>query len=134
MRDGLFIRMLTGGDILVEAPVPVEWKGRAARALFAVLALQPGERVKRDWLARLLWPDSDQQPARASLRMALLALKRTIDPVDPDLIRATHEEIMLDLERASVDWALFASLCAQPDPDSRLKALELYRGDLLAPF
>jgi DNA-binding SARP family transcriptional activator/TolB-like protein len=126
--------MLTGDDLLVEAPVRIEWKGRAARALFAVLALQPGEPISRDRLAGLLWSESDQQSARASLRMALLALRRTIDPVDPDLIRATNESIMLDLERGSVDWALFESLCAQPDPDSRLKALELYRGDLLAPL
>ena len=38
MQDRLFIRMLTGDDLVVEAPVQIQWKGRAARALFAVLA------------------------------------------------------------------------------------------------
>ena len=134
MQDRLFIRMLTGDDLLVEAPLPVEWKGRAARALFAVLALQPGQPISRDRLAGLLWSESDQQSARASLRMALLALRRTIDPVGPDLIRATNESVMLNVERETVDWVRFESLCAHPHADSRLEALELYRGDFLAAF
>jgi hypothetical protein len=65
-----------------------------------VLALHPGEPVSRDRLAALLWPESDQQAARGSLRMALLALRRVLDPVDPDLIRATNESIMLDVARS----------------------------------
>ena len=134
MQDRLFIRMLTGDDLVVEAPVRIQWKGRAARALFAVLALHPGEPVSRDRLAGLLWPESDQQAARGSLRMALLALRRVLDPVDPDLIRATNESIMLDVKREAVDWALFERLCARPDAQSRLKALELYKGDLETAF
>ena len=118
---------------MVEAPVSIQWKGRAARALFALLALQPGEPISRDVLADLL-SKRDQRAARGSLRMALLALRRAIDPVDPDLIRATNESIMLDLQREAVDWVLFETLCARPDADSRLEALELYRGDFLAAF
>jgi DNA-binding SARP family transcriptional activator/TolB-like protein len=133
VQDRLFIRTLTGGDLLVEAPVPIQWKGRAARALFALLALQPGEPISRDVLADLL-SKRDQRAARGSLRMALLALRRAIDPVDPDLIRATNESIMLDVQREAVDWVRFETLCARPDADSRLEALELYRGDFLAAF
>jgi len=125
--------MLTGEDLLVEAPVPIHWKGRAAQTLFALLALKPGELISRDRLADLL-SNSDQRAARGSLRMTLLALRRAIDPVDPDLIRATNESIMLNVQRESVDWALFEILCARPDADSRFKAIELYRGDLLASF
>ena len=109
MQDRLFIRTLTGGDLVVEAPVPIQWKGRAARALFALLALQPGEPISREVLADLL-SKRDQRAARGSLRMALLALRRAIDPVDPDLIRATNESIMLNVEREAVDWVLFESL------------------------
>jgi DNA-binding SARP family transcriptional activator len=123
--------MLTGDDLQVEAPVPLQWKGRAARALLALLALQPGEPVLRDLLAVRLWPD--QQAARGSLRMALLSLRRVIDPVFPDLIRANNESIMLDVEREAVDWVWFESLCTRPDVESRIKALELYQGDLELP-
>ncbi len=133
VRDRLFIRTLTGGDLVVETPVPIQWKGRAARALFALLALQPGEPISRDVLADLL-SKRDQRAARGSLRMALLALRRAVDPVDPDLIRATNESIMLDVERETVDWVRFETLCARPDAQSRFEALELYRGDLLASF
>ncbi|MCZ6862598.1 MAG: bacterial transcriptional activator domain-containing protein [Alphaproteobacteria bacterium] len=128
MQDRLFIRMLTGDDLQVEAPIPLQWKGRTARALFALLALQPGEPVLRDLLAVRLWPD--HQAARGSLRMALLSLRRVIDPVFPDMIRATNESIMLDVEREAVDWVLFENLCKRPDVDSRIEALELYKGDL----
>jgi len=124
--------MLTGGDLLVEAPVPIQWKGRAARTLLTLLALQPGEPVSRDRLAGLLWPESDQKSARGSLRMALHSLRDVLDPVDPELICATNESIMLDVEREAIDWALFENLCARPDAESRLRALDLYRGDLLA--
>lgn len=134
MQDQLFIRMLTGDDLLVEAPVPVQWQGRTSRALFALLALHPGEPVSRDRLAGLLWPESDQKAALGSLRMALHSLHGVLDPVAPDLIRAANESIMLDVERQAIDWALFEILCARPDAESRLKALELYRGDLLATF
>jgi len=133
VQERLFIRTLTGGDLVVEAPVPIQWKGRAARALFALLALQPGEPVSRDVLADLL-STRDQRAARAGLRMALLALRRALDPIDPDLIRATNESIMLDVERDAVDWVRFEALCARPEAQSRLEALELYRGDLLAAF
>jgi len=133
VQDRLFIRTLTGGDLVVEAPVPIQWKGRAARALFALLALQPGEPISRDVLADLL-SKRDQRAARGSLRMALLALRRAIDPVDPDLIRATNESIMLNVKRETVDWVRFETLCARPDAQSRLEALEIYRGDFLAAF
>ncbi|MHA1528051.1 MAG: AfsR/SARP family transcriptional regulator [Alphaproteobacteria bacterium] len=133
MRDRLFIRTLTGGDLVVEAPAPIRWKGRAARALLALLALQPGKPVSRDVLADLL-SKRDQRTARAGLRMALLALRRTLDPVDPNLIRATNESIMLNVEREAVDWVRFEALCTDGDSRSRLEALELYQGDLLAAF
>jgi DNA-binding SARP family transcriptional activator/TolB-like protein len=118
---------------MVESPIPIQWKGRSTRILFALLALKPGEMIPRDQLADQL-STSDQRAARGNLRMALLALRRTVDPVDPDLIRATNESIMLDVEREAVDWVRFEALCARPDAASRLEALELYRGDFLAAF
>lgn len=99
----------------------------------AVWALLRLPRSIRERLADLL-SKRDQRAARGSLRMALLALRRAIDPVDPDLIRATNESIMLDVQREAVDWVRFETLCARPDADSRLEALELYRGDFLAAF
>jgi DNA-binding SARP family transcriptional activator len=128
VQDKLFIRLLTGDDLQVEAPVALQWKGRPARALLALLALKPGEPVLRDLLAVWLWPD--QQAARGSLRMALLSLRRVTDPVLPNMIRATNESIMLDVDREAVDWVMFESLCTRPDVESRIQALELYNGDL----
>jgi DNA-binding SARP family transcriptional activator len=128
----LFIRMLTGGDLIVEAPVTPEWKGRNARALLALLAMQPGERVARDRLAGLLWPESDQHAARANLRMTLLGLRRTLEPLGSGLLGVSNETVTLNLGRDAVDSSLFEMLCARSDVESRAEALTLYRGDYLA--
>lgn len=128
----LFIRMLTGGDLVVEAPVGLDWKGRNARALLVLLAMQPGERVSRDRLAGLLWPESDQRAGRANLRMTLLGLRRTLEPLGSGLLTVTNEAVTLNLGRDAVDVSLFEMLSARPDVESRVEALTLYRGDLVA--
>ena len=52
----------------------VEIDTRKATALLAYLALS-GERQTRDTLAAFLWPELDEQRARAALRRTLSALK-----------------------------------------------------------
>ena len=54
--------------------------GRAAQrhrlAMLALLALAPGQRLSRDKLIALLWPESDTERARNSLSQALRFLRR----------------------------------------------------------
>src|SRR5438046_732594 len=52
--------------------------GRPARSVLAWLALHPG-RHSRGALAAALWPDVLDSSARASLRTALSAVRRTLD-------------------------------------------------------
>src|SRR5438128_11119378 len=50
-------------------------------ALLAVLSTSDGEFVRRDTIASLFWPESDHEHARAGLRTALHALRRSLGEV-----------------------------------------------------
>lgn len=65
--------------------------------------------------------------------MALLSLRRALDPVAPGAVVATQETILLDAPAESVDVAWFKALRATDDTDAQVAALDLYRGDLMAP-
>src|SRR5579875_533904 len=122
---------------------PVEFDTRKAVALLAYLVVT-GERQRRDSLAALLWPDSDQSHARAALRRTLSALNAGLG--DQTFI-STRETIELpSATDRFVDVVEFRrllglsghsrpvnSLC--PDRLARLRrAIELYRDDFLAGF
>jgi DNA-binding SARP family transcriptional activator len=59
---------------------PIDLGLRKAMALLAYLVVTKGE-YSRDDLATLLWPESDQSSARASLRRTLYLINRTIGKV-----------------------------------------------------
>src|SRR6188472_2041911 len=68
--------------------------GRPARALLAWLALHPGEQP-RATVAAALWPDVLDSSARASLRTALSAVRRSLGPAATSL-RPDREGVGLD--------------------------------------
>lgn len=73
VRPALFVRLL--GEPLVEASGGRHAFGSDKRHfLLAYLALE-GERVRRDRLARLFWPDSEPQAARHNLRQVLKRIR-----------------------------------------------------------
>lgn len=116
---------------MIEGAPGVAWKGRTTRALFALLALHAGRPVSRERLAALIWSDSDDSAARGSLRMALLALRRTLGAAGLDLITATNETVTLGLDPLRTDVGVMQALAAAPDLASRRLAFEQHRGDLL---
>jgi predicted ATPase/DNA-binding SARP family transcriptional activator len=56
----------------------VEIPSRPSQSLLAYLALNTGARLRREKLAGLLWPDSDETKARRQLRQALWRLRKSI--------------------------------------------------------
>ncbi len=111
---------------------PVEVKSHKAEALLAYLALQRRPQ-NRDGLATLLWPEANQERARANLRRALWTLNQT--PVVA-WMDGTTDFIALRTDDLTIDAVSFEELLAQRPQD--LQALEraalLYGGDLLADF
>ena len=119
----LRVRLL--GAVAVERddePVPVP---RSARRLLAFLALRPGPH-DRNALATRFWPDVPQPAARASLRTAVWALRRTLGE---DALVALRSTVGLCPDVLRVDVAEVATLSAAGE--DRL-ALEQCRGELLA--
>ncbi len=76
-----------------------------ARALLAYLAVESDRPHRRDALAGLLWPDSEQGLARGNLRQALYTLRQAIgDPVaDPPYLLIHRDEIQFN---TASDYAL----------------------------
>jgi DNA-binding SARP family transcriptional activator len=99
-------------------------------ALLAVLALAPDGRMqRRDRLVGLLWPELDQAHARTALRKALHVIRATLGA---DAIRSRgDEEVGLEVSRV---WCDAVELAAAADRGMLLRAVELYRGELMPGF
>lgn len=99
-------------------------------ALLAYLALSPGGRFqRRDKLVGLLWPELDQEHARAALRKALHLVRSGLGD---EVIRARgDEEVGVDSAHLWCDAVAFTDAC---DGGSLEAALELYDGELMPGF
>src|SRR5262245_50685558 len=117
---------------------PIEMGLRKAWALLSYLAVtrQPHS---RDALATLLWPESDQPTARASLRRTLYQLGQWIGQTTleagPEAIRlAPRAQLWLDVEAF---WTLAGPSSGKPaqvEPRRLAEAAAVYTDDFLAGF
>jgi DNA-binding SARP family transcriptional activator/pimeloyl-ACP methyl ester carboxylesterase len=117
---------------------PVEIGLRKAWALLIYLAVTR-QAHSRDALATLLWPESDQQAARASLRRTLHQLnQRLAEPVitaTPDTIRlAQTAELWLDVEAFLAPSGVSANALSSDGRQRLVQAAALYADDFLAGF
>lgn len=123
---------------------PIALRPRKAVALFVYLVVT-AQRHSRDTLATLLWPESSQKNARASLRRTLYQLNQVLPA---DTISATTETIEINSDADLwVDVSAFrqhVAACVLPDGPvdilepacrSRLEeAAELYGDNFLSGF
>ena len=109
-------------------------KGRKARGVLAVLALNAGRPVMRDELTELLWSSREREQARASLRQAVHELVNLLGGIDPGLLVVDRTHLALGNSHASrplhemvwVDtWALSRAGVV------RREVLDLFRPGLL---
>lgn len=105
---------------------------RKTEALIAFLAVGVSGNEQRDRVATLLWSESRQSRALQSLRQARLTLMRDLESHNLAIIEFNRRDIRLDIESLQIDAVEFARLQAAGDPDSLVRAVELYRGDFLA--
>jgi len=106
---------------------------RKAQALLAYLALPLGRAHPRDKLAALLWGGIREESARASLRQALFSIRKALGESDSAL-RQEGDSLALDPDNVEVDAARFERAVKEGTPEALARAIELYRGDLLAGF
>jgi DNA-binding SARP family transcriptional activator/ATP/maltotriose-dependent transcriptional regulator MalT len=123
------------------------WKKRKARLLFAMLVTRKGKDVPREQLLEYLWPDMDDERARANFYVVWNNMKRALSPNLPkgepcpyvraaggvcrvdDVLVTTDidefEQCLLDARRADTTGDRDAKLLAYE------RVAELYGGDLL---
>ncbi len=98
-------------------------------ALLAFLAASPHRFHRRDALLALLWPELDQEHARAALRQALHSLRRALHA---DVLTSRgDEEVGVDEQQLWCDVRVFRQASDTGDLNG---TLELYRGGLLEGF
>jgi predicted ATPase/DNA-binding SARP family transcriptional activator/Tfp pilus assembly protein PilF len=152
----LELNLLGGFQARLGGATVTAFRSDKARAMLAYLAVendhagQIGRDHRREGLAALFWPESDESSARANLRMALSNLRQLLAPA------ATEELALLESDRRAVrlhpghphfwlDVACFDTWLGQRTahnhPDAGYcpacvpwleQALALYQGDFLA--
>ena len=130
----LTLTLFGGFDAQVDDGTPLPLTSRKAQALLAYLAVRPGQLHPRDKLATLLWPDTSDEQARQSLRVALVALRRALRSVGPALLISRAESLGLAALALEVDVVAFERCISSGTPEALTEAARLYRGDLLAGF
>lgn len=98
--------------------------------LLGYLVLAPRARhQRRDRLVGLLWPELDQPRARAALRKAIHLVRGTLGP---DVLNTRGDEDLAITPGAL--WCDAVELQHSTDAGQLARAVDLYRGDLLAGF
>ncbi|MEM7221475.1 MAG: BTAD domain-containing putative transcriptional regulator [Pseudomonadota bacterium] len=119
-----------GLDARCRDGAPLQFATRKALAILAILALKPGVPVARERLCGLLWANTSEPQARASLRQSLALLRKAIAPARVPGVMTIGDNVFLDPSGVIVDVGQFeAALGAQEDAVS-----ELYGGDFLDGF
>ena len=140
----LEIRLLGGLELERDGRVLDQLPLRAARSLFAYLVLNRERAHTRDLLAGTFWPDFDESRARRRLSQALWQVQNTIGEDDadryligtPDTVRFNPDaSFWLDVDEfeKALDQEEAAGSRAE-EGEHLTRAVELYRGDLLAGF
>jgi DNA-binding SARP family transcriptional activator len=113
------------------------WRLRKASALVKLLALAPGNRLHREQVMDLLWPDLGKNAASNNLRQILHAARTSLHPTTGYRHLATEDEVLVlcprDLLWVDVDAFEEAAATARRsrDPATYRAAIELYAGELL---
>jgi len=121
------------------------WKSRtSARTLFKLLLCAPGRQASRSQLAGILWPETDEDKARESLRSACKVLCKVLRTTSgEELLEQRNQSTILTLAKQSrlwVDADAFEDLISQAGrantPDEAFvlwqQAKALLRGEFLA--
>lgn len=94
---------LFGAVVLSRRGRTVSLRNRKAQALLGYVALSPSRRATREQLAGLLWSESPEAQARASLRQTLHGLRQVLDTKGIEGIVVSREDLSIDAHSIAVD-------------------------------
>ncbi|MES2459179.1 MAG: BTAD domain-containing putative transcriptional regulator [Armatimonadota bacterium] len=129
----LEIRLFGGISVRVNDRVIGAVHARKDLWVLALLALEHGRPVRRDALARRLWPfpeHTDTQMFR-NLRKSLWHLRKALGSAARHVAEAPGDSLALDIEGARIDVIDFDRAVRRGDPASLRVAVERYTGPLL---
>ncbi len=131
----LEVRLLGAFEIECDGK-PITLPSRFAQSLFAYLILNPATPHRREKLAGLLWPDSSEERARASLRHELWRIRKALASTSAkDALLADEISVAF---APSVGYAADVQRLAQMAEDAAIpeltSGLQVYRGELLPGF
>jgi predicted ATPase/DNA-binding SARP family transcriptional activator len=137
----LQIRLLGGFAVTVggDALTDEVWRLRKAKSLLKLLALAPEQRMHRERLGELLWPERDSASIANNLHQAMYVARRALEAahVGGGACLALHEHSLCLSGGGTidVDVVAFEAAAAQArsaaSTDAYTAALELYAGELL---
>jgi DNA-binding SARP family transcriptional activator len=130
----LRLQLLGGFRAFLATGRPVTFKSKKAQALLAYLALTADQGHPRSRLAALLWGDSDDLRADASLRQARSIIGRTLEAAGLSVQLTRPEGVGLAADALDVDVTTFERSLVRNTPRALSESMALYRGDLLAGF
>jgi len=130
-QQGLVLRLFGPAEVLVDGlPLP-PLRSRKALWLLALLTLRVNRSVQREWLASMLWPDTDHEKALANLRTVLSELRKALGVEGRRLQPIDRHTISFDIEGANVDLVEFDQAIASGTHECLQLATSLYQGALL---
>lgn len=93
---------------------------KKGQAVLSFLALSPKGIASREQLRQLLWANSTENRAQSSLRHTLWKINQSLDNHLENIIHATRQEIILDLNRAKIDARDIIESLLSGNPHRRL--------------
>lgn len=103
---------------------------RKTLPILTYLLLNRDAPIAREFLAYVMWPDDEEEPARTKLRANLFDLARVLPQLPEKMLLADGDSVSLRPNlRLWLDVEEFDRLAA--DPQRLEEAVELYRGDLV---
>ncbi len=128
-------RVHLGSRVIPDA----DWRRSKVRSLLKLLALAPSQRLHRDHLYEILWPDLDRTAADNNLRRALHIARHALQPnAEPPFrfLRLQRDLLILAPDTPLwVDVAAFEAAAAAArrtrDPAGYEAVITLYSGELL---
>jgi predicted ATPase/DNA-binding SARP family transcriptional activator len=111
---------------------PVEINSRPAQILLAYLTIHKGKLHPRQQLAGYLWPESYESSARKNLRNAIWQLRKAIGS---NFLLIDNGSIGFNTDTPhEIDTALLADERIESDTGALIRALSMYKGELLPGF
>jgi DNA-binding SARP family transcriptional activator len=130
------VRLLGRFEVSVDGALtpPTAWNRRMAAALVKVLALTPGQRLHREQVIDILWPDEAPAVAAPKLHKAAHYARRAAGRLDAIVLRGDMVHLFpsadLTIDVVSFD-ELSREALASRDATTAEAALEHYQGELL---